>query len=223
VVERNGAAEQPLPGIPGVEIRAGDHICALYRERHERHDVLMPFLREGLSLGHKCLVGLYEQDTGPILDAIGDDLNVGEAVTTGQLEVLGGGGRGALRVRPPDRRVHLVGPAASRLRGARELRGGAQRVAARNPVGFLCMYDMSEITGSVVVDLLRTLPGSCSAGSSCRTPTTSPFPRRAGERSRDAGRYWPMSCHTRVARWRLSRLSTSPRSWPESSRIRRRR
>lgn len=39
-------ADQVLPGIAGVKIGPGDHICALYRHRHERDDVLMPFLRE---------------------------------------------------------------------------------------------------------------------------------------------------------------------------------
>ena len=75
--------DQALPGIPGVKIEAGDHICALYRHRSERNDVLMPFLREGLSLGHKCLVGLYEQDTSSIHRAIGRDVDVEQCVTTG--------------------------------------------------------------------------------------------------------------------------------------------
>ncbi len=64
-------ADRNLSGISGVEINAGDHICALYTRRGERDDVLMPFLREGLDLGHKCLVGLYEQDTRSIPDALG--------------------------------------------------------------------------------------------------------------------------------------------------------
>ena len=82
-------ADRNLSGISGAEINAGDHICALYTRRGERDDVLMPFLREGLDLGHKCLVGLYEQDTRSILDALGTNVDVEQAVTRGQLEVLG--------------------------------------------------------------------------------------------------------------------------------------
>ncbi|GAA1254140.1 hypothetical protein GCM10009609_16870 [Pseudonocardia aurantiaca] len=176
--------DQVLPGIPGVEIEPGDHICALYRHRSERDDVLMPFLREGLSLGHKCLVGIYEQDTRSIRDAIGGDLNVEQAVSTSQLEVLGAAD---VVFRPEefsiDNAVELwegiiskaveTGPFEFARLSAEctwwekqvpdfdelvsyEL--AVNDIAARHPVGFLCMYDMSEITGSVIVGLLRSHP-----------------------------------------------------------------
>jgi hypothetical protein len=183
-VTENAVADRNLPGIPGVEINAGDHICALYTRRRERDDVLMPFLREGLGLGHKCLVGLYEQDTRPILDAIGTDVDVGQAVTTGQLEVLGAAD---LIFQPDEFSIDNMirfwedvvsaavqtGPFPfARLTAEctwweKQLPGfdalahyesALNKFAARHPLGFLCMYDMSEIDGGVVFDLLRTHP-----------------------------------------------------------------
>jgi hypothetical protein len=176
--------DQALPGIPGVKIEAGDHICALYRHRSERNDVLMPFLREGLSLGHKCLVGLYEQDTSAIHRAIGRDVDVETSVTTGQLEVLGAAD---MLFRPEEFSVDNMitfwegilsdavqtgGFEFARLSAEctwweKQLPGfdalaryesSLNEFAAQHPVSFLCMYDMSEITGGVIVDLLRTHP-----------------------------------------------------------------
>ena len=204
--ERNGAAGQPLPGIPGVEIRPGDPICALYRERHERDDVLMPFLREGLSLGHKCLVGLYEQDTGPILDAIGDDLNAREAVSTGQLEVIGAadtifrpeefsidnmirlweGIISAAVDAGPFELARLTAectwwdPQLPDFEALASYEAALNAFAARRPVGFLCMYDMSEITGSVIVDLLRTHPRLLLCGLLLPNPYYVPIPPDGG-------------------------------------------
>ena len=43
-------------GIPGVEdLHPGTHLCALYSGPEERDHLLLPFLREGMRDGDKCL------------------------------------------------------------------------------------------------------------------------------------------------------------------------
>jgi DNA-binding CsgD family transcriptional regulator len=43
-------------GISGAgEVRPGTHLCALYSGPEERDRLLLPFLREGIREGHKCL------------------------------------------------------------------------------------------------------------------------------------------------------------------------
>ena len=49
---------------PGVAIEQGDHICAFYRGRDQRDDVLLPFLRDGLVQGHKCIAVMDDPDVG---------------------------------------------------------------------------------------------------------------------------------------------------------------
>jgi hypothetical protein len=41
-------------GFDGLSIPAGSHLCALFRGMTERHQIMMPFLAEGLCAGDKC-------------------------------------------------------------------------------------------------------------------------------------------------------------------------
>ncbi|MGW8395188.1 MEDS domain-containing protein [Streptomyces lydicus] len=53
------SAEAPVAAVAhlgGVPLTAGDHICALYRGRAERDRLMTPFLADGLSAGHLCLL-----------------------------------------------------------------------------------------------------------------------------------------------------------------------
>ena len=43
-----------INGIPGLDLQAGDHICAFY-SGPERDGILVPFLLEGLKDGDKCV------------------------------------------------------------------------------------------------------------------------------------------------------------------------
>jgi hypothetical protein len=130
-------------------------VCA-HCERDD--DVLMPFLWEGLGLGHQCLVGLYEQDTRSILDALGTDADVEQAVTTDEFSIDNmirfweGIVSAAVRTGPfPFARF-----TAECTWWEKQLPGfdalahyesALNKFAARYPLGFLCMYDMSEIDG----------------------------------------------------------------------------
>src|SRR6478752_4076475 len=42
-------------GLPGVSFTPGLHICAFYRGPTQRDELLLPYLREGLAAGDKCI------------------------------------------------------------------------------------------------------------------------------------------------------------------------
>jgi hypothetical protein len=52
---------------PGIQMRPGDHICALYDGRPARDDLVLAFLRGGLASGDKCICILDEGDHQVVL------------------------------------------------------------------------------------------------------------------------------------------------------------
>lgn len=48
-------AESVKLGIPGLSVPQGTHMCAFFRGSGERDSIMLPFLREGLRSGDKCL------------------------------------------------------------------------------------------------------------------------------------------------------------------------
>ena len=72
---------------PGITIEAGDHICAFYRGSNQRDDVLLPFLRDGLIAGHKCISVLDGCELSDVSTPLSIDIDVTDALATGQLKV----------------------------------------------------------------------------------------------------------------------------------------
>src|SRR6266508_2869765 len=66
-------------GVSGLEVRTGDHICALYRGA-ERDDILVPFLEAGLRTGDKCICVLDAARPESLLTLF-DDPQVKERLT----------------------------------------------------------------------------------------------------------------------------------------------
>jgi hypothetical protein len=73
------------------QIKPGDHICALVAGRTQRDAILRPFLNEGLSAGHKCLLGLAEPDPWQAVSKFLPTLDPERLRSAGQLTVLGTG------------------------------------------------------------------------------------------------------------------------------------
>lgn len=71
-------------GLPGVELKAGDHICALYLTERERDAVLLPFLETGLEAADKCVCVVDSTSTSRMLDRMGgDDVTPDEYLAAG--------------------------------------------------------------------------------------------------------------------------------------------
>ena len=75
-------------GLPGVTITPGDHICAFYRGPQQRDSVLVPFLREGILAGDKCICVMDDPDTEPVLGPLSMELDVEGSMRTGQLQLF---------------------------------------------------------------------------------------------------------------------------------------
>jgi hypothetical protein len=82
-------------GLPGLDFPPGAHICAMYMGNRQRDEFLVPFLRQGLIAGDKCLCVVDSSDPGTIVEALRSDLrqiDVEDCMAAGQLEVTGSTG-----------------------------------------------------------------------------------------------------------------------------------
>jgi hypothetical protein len=64
-------SETRVVNIGGLSALPGDHICAFYRGRAERHQLMVSFLREGVRAGDKCIC----------ISSAGERAHLGAAVT----------------------------------------------------------------------------------------------------------------------------------------------
>lgn len=70
--------------IGGLSALPGDHICAFYRGRAERHQLMVSFLREGVRAGDKCICISSAQERAHLTAAVTED---GPDVTGRQLQM----------------------------------------------------------------------------------------------------------------------------------------
>lgn len=182
VESRNGSIAM---GLPGVAIAPGDHICAFYRGSAQRDDVLVPYLREGILAGDKCICVMDDPDTRSVLSPLSGDLDVEFSLRTGQLELLcsdsaylpsgffavdamlefwerGVGGAVGDGGFPFVRAVGEMTWALRDLPGVEHLvsyEARLNRFLPRYPQVILCLYDLERFTdGQVLMGLLRTHP-----------------------------------------------------------------
>jgi hypothetical protein len=171
-----------LPGIPGVEITAGSHVCALLSGSQERAGVLRPFLREGLSRGDKCVVGIDQQDAVEIVSSLGPEVDGETCVESGQLEVLA---ERSPELEPVTQSIaELIAFWEARILGEQDtdrypftrlglepswrdaqldssvdlwaFESALSALTADKSVGFLCMYDMEAADGGLVIQLMKS-------------------------------------------------------------------
>ena len=57
-----------IPDLEGqlAELRPGNHLCMLFDSDAERLGALVPYLRDGLARGERCLYAFGEQGTEPL-------------------------------------------------------------------------------------------------------------------------------------------------------------
>ena len=171
-------------GIPGLDLQVGDHVCAFYRGPQGRDEILIPFLREGLLAGDKCIAVLDEADPQEVLGHLTAIVDVESSLRRRQIDVLTSAEsylRGGAFSTPDmlafwstsvGRSLGDDGYAFARSLGEmtwalKDLPGVDNLVAyeaelndflPRYPQVILCLYDLDRFDGRIVVDLLRTHP-----------------------------------------------------------------
>jgi len=184
-------------GQPGVVMVPGDHICAFYRGPGQRDDVLLPFLREGIRSGDKCLCVLDDPDPERVILPLSLTVDVETSRSSGQFELLASDAAYLpdATFRPDqmlafwDRNVgaavqhggygfvRSVGEMTWALRdlpGVDQLVGyeaELNRFLPRYPQVILCLYDLERFTdGRMLMELLRTHPKVLMSGQLLENP-----------------------------------------------------
>ncbi|MHA6792522.1 MEDS domain-containing protein [Pseudonocardia bannensis] len=165
------------------DIAVGDHVCAMYSGPAERNAILRPFLDTGLGAGHKCLIGLQEPDAPSVIRTLGMHADIDRCLATQQLAVLGANDP---QFSPDDFSIptmlafwdhavtnantdgytaaHLSAEAAwwiPQLPGIQALiayESELNDLTTRLSAAILCLYDLNDCTGSLVIDLVKTHP-----------------------------------------------------------------
>lgn len=177
--------ENSVPfGPTGMSVSVGDHICAFYRTSTGRDEILVPFLQAGLDRGDKCIAVLDQADPAELLSQLKASTDPDTADTDDQLAVMnsedtylkGGsfskmamldfwenavGGSMKEDKYPFARSVGEMTWALRQLPGVEdfvEYEAELNHFLLKYPQVILCLYDLDQFDGRVVVDLLRTHP-----------------------------------------------------------------
>jgi len=170
-------------GLDRLSISPGSHICALFRGIEERDQILVPFLLEGLRAGDKCLC-IIDEGVEDVRIAIGADGGATPDADTDQLSIRSSKEtylrRGAFSTKEMlDFWDDSVGAAINKdgfpfVRSAgettwtlKELPGlhdfmtyeaELNRFVPHYPQVILCLYDLDNFSGQILVDILKTHP-----------------------------------------------------------------
>lgn len=171
-------------GIPGLSLVPGDHVCAFYRGRRARDEILLPFLAEGLRAGEKCICVVDTSDPRALCASLDGDLDIARHLAESRLEVftskqaylpkgsfspasiLEFWDRAIATALGPEEFtfVRVVGEMSWALRGlpgSEELfayEAELNRFSGRYPQVMLCLYDLERFGGEILVDVLKTHP-----------------------------------------------------------------
>jgi hypothetical protein len=182
---------------PALRLNRGDHVCVFCRGRDERDELLLPFLSEGLSAGHKCLAVLDTSEPEDLVDALGppapgdrpaDQLTV-LASRDVYLTERGFDMEGMLEFYDAELRqvasgasaypcIRTAGEMSWAVRdvpGAEDLltyEARVNQVVAANPDAAisLCLYDVDRFDGELIVGVLRTHPKMVMSGTVVDNP-----------------------------------------------------
>jgi len=184
-------------GHPGVTMAPGDHICAFYRGTDQRDQILLPFLREGLSAGDRCIAVLDDPDLDRVTKPLSLGLDVARTLRDGQFDLLASDEAylvgGTFRL---DRMIEFwddwVAPAVSSGRFPLVRAVGEMTWALRDAPGvddliryearlnqflprypqvILCLYDLERFTdGLLLMEVLRTHPKVLLSGQLLENP-----------------------------------------------------
>jgi hypothetical protein len=169
-------------GWSNVAIAPGDHICAFFRGNAQREDILVPYLREAIASGDKCICVLDDPDTTKVLEPLNamlgepcDKVSQFDLLCSMATYLADGYFEPQEMIGFWDRRmssaVHGEGYGFVRAVGEmtwalRDMPGVDQLLVyesqlnnflPRYPQVILCLYDLDHfIDGRILLDLLRT-------------------------------------------------------------------
>ena len=159
------------------------HICAFFNSRNQEYDILAPYFQEGIELGEE-VINIVDADRSKdhVQRLAVHGIDVEDAIHSGRLRVLTseetytkGGKFGAERMyemlqgaladaRSKGKRVRTSGVMDWATRGhagTEELMEYESRVNFLVPTyecTLLCVYDISEISGQMMMEILQTHP-----------------------------------------------------------------
>ena len=172
----------PYGGVD--DIASGDHIGSMHTSIERRNDVLVPFLREGLVAGHKCLAAVTDPDLSDLEGRLGSRAEVRRWLFSRQLGLLGVNDRvtspgtasvakmvefwesaqspvvesgGYERVRVAAELGWWL-PQVSGISQILEFESALNLLSRRYPAATLCMYDVGSLDGALMIDLVSTHP-----------------------------------------------------------------
>jgi hypothetical protein len=179
--------EAVLSGIDEIHLRPGSHVCAFYRGDGDRDRLLNPYLGAGLTAGDKCICVVDSANTAKRLESSLTQDSPGSGPSSGhcggQLDIhlpestyLAGGeftasdmltfwteGMNKAELEGYSF-CRLVGEMTWALRdapGVEHLVGyesELNRVTSSYPVVVLCLYDLDQFGGEVVINIVKTHP-----------------------------------------------------------------
>lgn len=178
-------------------IASRDHICAFFRGADQRDDILLPFLRDGLVEGHKCIAVMDDPDFEQITDPLSLVLDIEATLRSRQFELLSSGsayltGGYFSTERMLDFWESNVGRAVgadgfSFVRSVGEMTWALRDVPGvdqlvryeaqlneflqRYPQVVLCLYDLERFTdGRLLMEVLKTHPKVLISGQVLENP-----------------------------------------------------
>jgi len=183
-------------GIPGLQLEPGDHVCAFYRGLSERDEILIPYLREGLRAGDKCICVVDATEPDTVLASLAGEIELRGPLASHQIDVLAsrqtyhrdGGFRTQAMIDCWDQLMAeaLRDPAFSFARAVgemtwamRDMPGGDELVGYESelnrflpqyPQVILCLYDLERFSGELVVDIMKTHPKVLVGGAVVENP-----------------------------------------------------
>jgi hypothetical protein len=158
---------------------SGDHFCGLYRGESQRDDILLPYLREGLRDGDQCLCLIDRTDPTIIRGRLGAHVRAsdqqldiryasdvylvnGEFVAEAMVGFLdetavGVAGDGVRQLRATGEMSWATGD----LRHAEQFfayEAELNRMTSAHAPALLCLYDLDDLDGAGLDNVLRTHP-----------------------------------------------------------------
>jgi hypothetical protein len=171
--------------LVGLNLGPGDHVCGLYHGSEARDELLMAFLRGGLTRGEKCVCILDQDDHAGVIAMLALDVDVESDALTQQLEMLTpldtylrsaefssddmlsfwsdtvtaaliGGQFTAARTTGDT--TSVLSALDGRTRDFIGYESELNRFVQKHPMAVMCLYDLETLDGGILIDLMKTHP-----------------------------------------------------------------